>query len=225
MWLGGEVTVRGCLFENCNGGEGGGGIDCTTLARIVDCTFVECWAVSGGGVRVFGSSTVEGCVFIGNEAAQEGGGVFASGYGSNAAIIEDCTFVGNVADHGGAVYCWSEEVHVLRCVLAFNSGGGAVACDGFLDEHVMRSNVLFENSGGDSLCGIYSDNLFTDPLLCGLYEDSPVRMDLGLCANSPCLPDNNSWGLSVGALGEACGQCVSPVESMSWGRLKSLFRP
>ena len=48
--------------------------------------------------------------------------------------------------------------------------------------------------------------------------------DLTLCGNSPCLPANNPWGVLIGAHDWSCGICASPVERVSWGQIKALYR-
>ena len=62
-------------------------------------------------------------------------------------------------------------------------------------------------------------SLFEDPLFCGLAENNYT-----LCANSPCLPDGNDWGVQIGAHDEGCDACDSPVELTSWGAIKALYR-
>ena len=80
-------------------------------------------------------------------------------------------------------------------------------------------SLSYGNAGGDSLCGNHHDNLFTDPLWCNVYND-----DFEVCENSPCLPENNPWGVQIGPLGQGCGECLTPVEVNSWGTIKAMFR-
>jgi hypothetical protein len=61
------------------------------------------------------------------------------------------------------------------------------------------------------------DNLFLFPLFC-----DPDSGDYTLSSGSPCMPDNNPWNTTIGALGQACGPIS--VESVSWGQLKSGYR-
>jgi hypothetical protein len=49
--------------------------------------------------------------------------------------------------------------------------------------------------------------------------------DFTLCANSLCLPENNiDCDQLIGAYGEGCPPCDSPVESTSWGAIKAMYR-
>jgi hypothetical protein len=70
----------------------------------------------------------------------------------------------------------------------------------------------------DSLPGTHHDNLFVDPLFCGM-----AYYDFSHCANSVCL-GNNDWGESIGGLGQGCDACGSPVEPTSWGAIKAMYR-
>jgi hypothetical protein len=35
---------------------------------------------------------------------------------------------------------------------------------------------------------------------------------------------NNPWGVLIGAHGEGCSPCTSPVERVSWGQIKAMYR-
>ena len=63
------------------------------------------------------------------------------------------------------------------------------------------------------------DCLYEDPLFCDIASN-----DYSLCTNSPCLPEGNPWGVTIGAHGEGCPSCNTPVESTSWGAIKALYR-
>jgi hypothetical protein len=61
-------------------------------------------------------------------------------------------------------------------------------------------------------------NLNADPLFCG-----PAQGDFTLGAASPCLPQNNPWGVLVGARGQGCLGPVS-IRAESWGAIKAKYR-
>ncbi len=226
MELGGEVVVRDCVFEDCYGTTYGGGISCYEYALIVDCEFNRCGSVYGGGLSMGGWSRVENCLFVDNYAYQKGGGIRAAGLtpAGGESVIEGCTLVGNTAATGGGIYCWREIAHVSHNVIAFNAGGGAVLCSDPGGDFEFSENIVYGNADGDSLCGHYYLNMFADPLFCDLGWDGGGRRDLTVCSNSPCLPSNNDWGAQVGTLGAGCGECNSPVDRSSWGRVKALYR-
>jgi hypothetical protein len=77
--------------------------------------------------------------------------------------------------------------------------------------------VIHGNAGGDTLCGTVLENLYADPLFCGGTDD------LTLCADSPCA-GANPWGEQIGAYGVGCDDCATPVDALSWGRFKALYR-
>jgi hypothetical protein len=64
----------------------------------------------------------------------------------------------------------------------------------------------------------YQPNLAADPLFC-----DAVGGDYSLEALSPCLPQNNPWGLQIGAFGQGCGFPVS-LTPESWARIKARYR-
>jgi hypothetical protein len=221
-------TILDCTFSN-NGG-------------------IDAW--NGGAVLVAystGTVLVSGCTFHGNTAEFRGAGVFCDNstvimrdclfYGNavttsdvqsyhggagvcvndNSAIMTNCTFVGNTASSGASgVHRVAGTVTVEDCILAFGLAGPAAS--GWL---TTSHCVVFGNAGGDSLDGSHHDNLFVDPLLCGMASN-----DYTLCSDSPCLSGSpgNPWGELVGAFESGCGDCGSAVEPATWGRIKGLYR-
>ena len=168
-----------------------------------------------------GWSLAEDCVFVDNWATnRHGGGIFMWQCG---ATVTECTIVGNRAAEGGGIYCFTGWGEIRHSVIAFNSNGGAIACENAGDEYLQRENIIFGNDDGNSVCGIPSDNLFVDPLFCDLYGGSSGERDLGLCSKSPCLPENNDFSVHIGATWATCEDCNSPVRNFTWGRLKALY--
>ena len=64
---------------------------------------------------------------------------------------------------------------------------------------------VWGNTGGDYVnCAAAPDDMSVDPLFC-----APVARDLTLRDDSPCLPENNTWGALIGAYGAGgCGTSV-----------------
>ena len=216
----------------------------TTASVFFDCEFVGNRAFRYGGAAALGAEGLVfvNCLFRENEA-QYGGAVYDPNgyYGS---LYCGCTFYDNAASIGGAGYfgdycpviystlCFNSadsgsalattvgnpyDVGVRYCILAFNEGGPVVDCGewGIL----FYQCVAYGNSGGDYLCPDGIGNQIMDPLFC----DAQGR-DFGLCADSPCLPENHSTGQQIGAHGAACDGCATSTEERSWGSVKSLFR-
>jgi hypothetical protein len=63
---------------------------------------------------------------------------------------------------------------------------------------------------------VINDNFNQDPLFC----DAPTG-DFTIDASSPCAPGNNP---ACGLVGAWDVGCDSPVEAISWGSLKAMYR-
>lgn len=245
------VTVSNVLFEGNEAPNGhGGGVCCSwTSPSLHNVTFIGNSAPGfgkGGGLYTDHSSlALDGCVFESNSGGTGGGSYFggdgvpqvtnctflrntATGAGAAVAArntyphISRCTFAANSCPEQGAAvysgYCHSGPVEVEDCIVAFNGEGWPFYCDEYGDFDTLRCCV-YGNAGGDSLCGTYADMLWVDPRLCDFLSG-----DLSLCTDSPCLPTNNDWGVQIGALGEGCGACGSPVAAATWTSVKSMYR-
>ncbi len=250
---GSSPTIRNCRFTYCLAdgemhieGRGGAGYLRNSDTLIEDCSFEHNGAHCCGGALVvnnYSNVTLRNCIFVDNEDDFEGNGAIDIRGGSTATIegctflenrygamsllrparafIRNCTFVGNGASSRPVIQLSPPDMdgsQVFRSVFAFNNSESSIDCD---SPGPIISHCCFYESGADSLCACASPefNLFEDPLLCGLAES-----DYTLCANSPCLPANNEWTESIGAYGEGCPPCNSPVESVTWGVIKALYR-
>lgn len=184
-------------------------------------TVVDCWFIKNRtGVRgEYASPAITGCVFLNNGLTSTGKAVHLVNTDIPDPLITDCTFFGRlqVPNDGGVLYFEDCYPIVERTAITF-SGGKPVDCGGAAVPDISHC-IIFGHAGGDSLCGNHRDNLFADPLWCNVYND-----DLEVCENSPCLPENNLWGVQVGPMGQGCGECVTPVEANSWGTIKAMFR-
>ncbi len=207
----------------------GGGLFCDsgTQPSLVNCTFVENESSSGGGMAcIFSNPVLLEVSFVRNYADFAGGGLYCGG---SPAIVDEVTFLGNSGRNGGAValntaspsfshativnneavdgggiFCENSSSPTIRnSIIALNLGEGSVYCAGQNEPDTQRT-CLYGNYVTDTPCGTHSSNIYEDPLFCGLLFD-----DVSLCANSPCLPDGNEWGLRLGDKGEGCEDCES----------------
>lgn len=223
------ITVENCTFS-----RNGSGISSFAYLEVTDCEFIENrgTGVAGYGYLEWSSyCEVSGSRFHGNLGTGVGlcqtggdvrwcvftenaGGAVVVSMGSN--IIYRCTMVNNSSPTGAVIYACGDwhggpPPAVSRSIIAFNDCVGAI--DGCSDTAVVH-NIVFGNAGGDSLCGSYHDNRFEDPRLCDIYGG-----DVSPCADSFAI----DW--DAGAYEEAgCGACGTPVESVSWGSIKAMFR-
>jgi len=217
----GDVAIRDCMFLG-NRGETGGGIGLYACSPLIEnCTFRSNYAPYGGGVGGnYSSPTILGCFFLNNTAFYAGQAIYLFNTDISTPEITSCTMFGSRGFTRGEAVLYFEDSYpvVERTSVAF-SGVLGVACGGAAVPSISRC-IVFGHVEGDSLCGDYHDNLFTDPLWCNVEND-----DFDVCSNSPSLPEHNPWGVTVGAsVVIGCGECVTPVEQESWGSIKALFR-
>jgi hypothetical protein len=177
----------------------------------------------------FGSLTMDRCVVAGNVAADGVSLIDTQGH------LVDTT----IATHDGwalvittgAVAPTSRRassVLIERCVI-WNAcetftvlmGGHAVSME--VRQSILDVDTVWIAEGGtvtylDEPLG--EDPRFCDPINCTSLPGGPGGYDVAL--GSPCLPENNPWGVSIGGLGLGCA--ASPVESLSWSKLKARHR-
>jgi hypothetical protein len=217
--VGSHGTFTECTFASNYAYWGAGFLAQYSPTTLTDCIFIDNAAGSrGGGARFHTDqpAIVTGSTFVGNTAANNGGGLEYI-YGSTG-TVSNCTIVGNAAGGSGAgIFCQGSDPVIENSIIAFNIDGKGVDCNA-LEKPVITHCVVFANDEGDSLCGDHYGNAFVDPLFCDLEAG-----DLTLCANSPCLADNNDWLEQVGAYYQGCGNCSAGVVPSSWGRIKSIL--
>ena len=211
-----------CLFDGNRAGRFGGGICCFdnvggSYLEIIGATFVGNYAPEGGGIAdMTAAILISDCTFLRN-SADRGGGILEYHWCPQQGIT-NCTFVLNGAPEGACVSWGSSSNRLMsKNIFAFSTEGAAVHCPS--GDPIITHSVVFGNAGGDSLCGSHSDNLFVNPLFCGIQDD-----DVTLCADSPCLPEGTGWGELLGAHGQGCGACGVPVQPLSWGSIKAKYR-
>jgi predicted outer membrane repeat protein len=239
----GSPSIARVVFrENTSAGEGGG-LFCEDASPVVDdCDFMANEASAGAGMAcIFASPSVSDSRFFMNEAVVSGGAIYCgasspsltdlvvvrndarNGGGialsSSSPSIDHATVAANHAVDGGGIYCEIlSSPTIRRSVIAFNVGGGPVFCSGE-DEPDTRRSCFYGNDGGDVACGTAQDILILDPLFCNLNED-----DVTVCANSPCLPDENPWNIRIGALSEGCAECDATRGPAPWRVVRTLYR-
>ncbi|MBN1460406.1 MAG: VCBS repeat-containing protein, partial [Armatimonadetes bacterium] len=195
------TVVSGFRVVNGVANKGGAVYLYDSSPTFAGCVFADNEAELGGGVCTeFSSARFDSCVFSRNHA-ERGGGASCQ---RHSVTFTNCTFVGNsseVAGRGSAIRTFDLATPLIEnTILAYNGPStGVVSCE--LDAVPEFTHSLsFGNSGGDSLCGLFHDNLFVDPLFCDVESG-----DYTLWGTSPCLPGANAWGTHVGALPWGCG--------------------
>ncbi|MCA9750789.1 MAG: right-handed parallel beta-helix repeat-containing protein, partial [Gemmatimonadetes bacterium] len=219
------VTVRDCVFRMNTAAEGAGiEVPNAGAYHLVErCRFENNFSFlyHGAGVRVHEADVeIRDCVFVGNQATEDGGAVLALDGG--VTHVAGCTFYGNSSlRNGGAVAAWYGSTIALdHCILAETTGQPATFCglSGTLTFTCCDfwGNDLgnFSGSCGDVL-GV-NGNFDANPVFC-----DAAGGDFTLRADSPCAPTGGLCGL-VGALGVGCG--TVSIEATGWGELKARFR-
>lgn len=217
-----SLTLSGSTFVNNSSNESGAAVFALASdVSVTDCTFDKNIAVVDGGsvcLRAGGSRmTVSYSTFRWSQG-RYGAAVYCDEPTRGA--VEHCTFFEcSALIAGNALYCeGGTALTVESSIISYGYHGAAVGCAPGSSTSFDHC-VVYGNRAGDELCGAVGDILYVDPLFCDVYEK-----DFSLCANSPCLPENNAWGVPVGAHDAGCGDCESPVHAVSWGAIKAMYR-
>ncbi|HYW68011.1 MAG TPA: right-handed parallel beta-helix repeat-containing protein [bacterium] len=215
-----DVTATAVEFDG-NSAEYGAAVAVTDEnGPLFDaCRFVNNTAVHEGGAVHSTDGAVpefDECVFDSNSAGDTGGAMHF--YWFSTPVVTNCTLYGNAAPTGGGVWC-DDNFTLDNCILAFNSMGGAVYCDG--DPPYVTCTDIYGNNGGDwtgCLAGLdaVDNNLLEDPLFCAA-GDGDFTIDVA----SPCTAENAP---ACGLIGAWDVGCDTPVQAQSWGAIKAMYR-
>ncbi len=148
------------------------------------------------------SPTFINVIFRDNVSSATGGALASI---ASAPSLRSCTFHGNSAEAGGAAIFVSGDLAPMldRVLITGTLSGGGILVEGPAAPSLVCCDV-WGNAGGDYL-GETDDptgsagNQSIDPLYCDLAAG-----DLHLSGESPCLPDFNTCGEMIGALGQGC---------------------
>ncbi len=170
----GASTFEGCVFRNNEAVHSGGGIYNTGGSMILrDCIVVDNRATGqvelgtgdGGGLydsAGSGNPVVERTLFVGNQAVEKGGGIYA--VASPGATIKNCVVNGNSAPDGGGLYAYanggSGKVRLVNCTIAGNTAtenGGGV----FYEELAGAARLELNDSivWGNDVAGVKASEL------------------------------------------------------------------
>jgi predicted outer membrane repeat protein len=200
---GGTARISDCVIEGNSSYYNGGALYCASGGRpvLTDVVFNGNTAGKGGAVYCTTGTSPEftRVVFAGN-SADDGGAVYCAA--SSLPVFANCTFAQNEATRGACLFVDDAAPRIEGSILALSGTGASLFC---LHDAapVLTHNDVFGNAGGDSLCGVHSENIFADPQFC-----DPLEGDFRLAPTSPCLPENNPFDVAMGALPQ--GDCVPP---------------
>ncbi len=147
---------------------------------------------------------IKNCVIADNVGMISGGAIRCK---SASPTFQNCTFVGNSAPTGAIAYLLGgSSPRFINCILAYSTGGEVIECSGNDDLPDLDCSNLYSNEGGDwigcltNLSSIQG-NMSADPLFCDRGAG-----DYHLQSASPCVAENNSCNVTIGALGTGCLQ-------------------
>jgi parallel beta-helix repeat protein len=186
----------------------------TGSALITGNTMSQNGSVQGGAIFCAGSALIASNVFTGNQADNQGGGIYFSSTGSGT-LCNNQMFGNAGRNGGGAVYCLSSAVSIINNTLVGGGGeGGGIYMSGCSltatnnviafnssgvyrtgGTPVLRNNCVFNPDGYDySGLTAGTGDIAADPRLV-----SPAYGALHLRSGSPCIDSGCDAGQQLGS--------------------------
>ena len=182
--------------------------------RIEDCASTG----NGGGIfcGVGASPPMSDIAIIGCSATGSGGGI---SFATTTATVTNVTIYGCSAATGGGIACTGSASlpAIENTIIAGSTSGAGLSCASSANPTTTHSCV-YGNAGGDAICGSASENLGVDPRFC-----DAAGGDLTLRSDSPCIPNGNPWGVTIGAYG--AGSCDTRVPDQGAPAVAVLHQP
>ncbi len=242
----GAPAVAWCIFSGNSAHIGGGIAVYEATGSYQRCDIIDNEADTGGGFygQFNGYALMHLCDVLSNTAGRAAGvrwagagspaislstiarnetdDAYGGGIWLQSGSVTSCTIVENrAATLGGGVYCQAGTGTLTNCLIAYSENGYGVAADEVSNAPTMSCCDVYGNLSGnyDTVVGDQTGvngNISQDPHLCGIESG-----DYALDHDSPCLPEGNGCAVNIGSLGQGCD---TPVEPVTWGRLKGMYR-
>ena len=234
-----QCDISGSIIDNNITRGAGGGLayiseatgtvdDCEITNNRTDASYNF-----GGGISCQQSSPVlQNLLLVNNSAAttgSDGGGIDIQF--TPAPTITNCTLVGNscspTTEGAGIVVQWGANPQINNTLITGSIGGQGISCV-FSDDTVVTGCNIWDNEGGNDVCGIDGGcNFSADPMFCNAEEGN-----YHISTTSPCAsgnhPDGGDCGAShVGAFIAGCGSAVGdlPLAVSLLGNSPNPFNP
>jgi hypothetical protein len=234
-----HADISWCEFTNNTTRGAGGGIafisgatgtteDCLIAGNSTEASFNY-----GAGITCQQSAVeLRRLVIVDNAATStgsDGGGLDIQF--TPAPLVENCTLAGNSCSAdgtgGGILVQWGADPQITNCIIADSPTGAGISCV-FSDQTTVTGCDIWNNAGGDDVCGIDGGcNFSADPLFC-----NPAEGSWGVALDSPCAAENHPSGgecgdTYVGALVPGCGLPVgdAPAAVLTLGNAPNPFNP
>ncbi len=177
----------------------------------------------GSGIWVYeGEFGFWGGVLLENSVIANNAGIGIVGIANMT--IRNCTIVGCTSGiRAAATWDRPKWITVENCIVAYNEAGSYGGGFIFDDEPMFTiectnafGNLPYNYSWTPDPTGT-NGNISVDPNIC----DDAMPNEFPLGSDSPCLPENNSCGMLMGAFDKGCTGTVS--RTTSWSRVKGLY--
>jgi parallel beta-helix repeat protein/predicted outer membrane repeat protein len=226
---GAEVTLEDCDFivnNTYTAGKGGGIYSSESDLYLTRCLFDgNEAAVDGGGIygTTSNSASVDSCLFVRNTTSSGGGAIYF--YNGGSSVLSNCTFVENESPNGGALWTWTGcFTNVVRCIFWENratTAGNQIGINGACTMPVTCCDV----QGGQA--GVFVGGGSTLTWGGNNFDEDPrfchaERGDYAIHSTSPCAPAHSVCGL-VGAKQVGCTQTAVDGLTPSASRLHQSY--
>jgi hypothetical protein len=158
-------------------------------------------------------------------------GIYIYNTGTEPTVVDRCTIVDNF-DYG--ISANSASVEVSNSAITHNGKYGLISylanvtasyCNVYWNDHMFPGEGGPLNYGGEleDLTGT-NGNISAEPYYCDF--DGDAGYDYHVCRTDPVSPHYQAGegGVTIGAYGAVCTGCQSPVNEITWGAIKALYR-
>ena len=219
---GASPTIDNCVLRDItiDSNAVGGALFCVSFANplVTRTHFVDNAAGFGGALWCGdGSQPVfEDCVFENNSALLDGGAIFCVSFGR--ATFNRCTIAENTAGNLGTdVFMRDASPVFTQTIISSSLGGDMIYCDVGAAPSFNCCDIFGTMSGAHAPDLNGSDNIFDDPLFCGVDGSGNYFLQ----STSPAAAANSPCGLLIGAYDVGCGTTASKAKT--WGSLKNMY--